>query len=190
MLKTYNVDDKVWYAGRESTVEKVVCPECFDKKYLTVILGDDSQVTIDCAGCSKGYDPPKGYITYFKQSVKVELVTIDRVEIDRDYVEYAFNKVGCHCNIAKNTDIFSTKEGAENRAKELAEEHNKEQLAKIHQKKKNDRDWSWHVHYYRKMIRDAEKTIEDAKKKLDVAKDQKFKEKALAIAKKSDAGLP
>jgi len=173
----YNIGDRVWYAGRESIQERVMCPECFGKKYLTVILGDDSQVTIDCAGCGSGYEPPKGYVTYWKQNVEVKLVTIDRVEINPTYVEYVFDRVGCSGHIAKDTDIFSTKEEAEVRAKELAEEWNKERLAKIHRKEKNNKTWSWHVHYYRRQIRDAKETIDYATQQLDAAKQHTTEEK-------------
>ena len=165
----FNLEDRVWHASRTNVEERVVCPECFGKKYLTVILGDDSQVTIDCAGCASGYDPPKGYVTYRKQDVDVSQVTIDRVEINPDYVEYGFDRVGYGIRIAKDTEIFATKEEAEIRAKELAEEWNQVQLDRIHQKKKNDRTWAWHVHDYRKQIREAEKTIEYATAKLDAA---------------------
>ena len=173
----FNLEDRVWHASRTGVEERVVCPECFGKKYLTVILGDDSQVTIDCAGCASGYDPPKGYVTYRKQDVDVSQVTIDRVEINPDYVEYGFDRAGCGIRIAKDTEIFATKEEAEIRAKELSEEWNKEQHDKIHRKEKNNRTWSWHVHYHRRQIRDAEQTIEYAKAKLDAAKTHTKEEK-------------
>lgn len=169
-MKTYNIEDKAWHASRKGTEEVVTCPECFGEKYLTVILGDGSQVTIDCAGCASGYDPPKGYVSYYKSSVEVELVTICKVEIYQDHAEYGFNGTDSFHHIAKDTDLFATKEEATIRAKELAEEWNKEQLAKIHRKEKNHRDWSWHVHYYRRQIRDAEQKIEYATKQLDAAK--------------------
>lgn len=184
-MNTFNIGDKVWHAGRESTPEQVICPECFNKKYLTVILGDDSKVTIDCVGCSVGINPPRGYITYNKQSVEAKLVTICRKTEESDHVEYGFDRAGCAMHIAKDTDLFSTKAEAEIRAKELAEEWNKEQLIKIHRKEKNDRAWSWHVHYYRKTIRDAEKTIKDAKARLDAAKIHKQKSKEEAISELS-----
>ena len=64
---------------------------------------------------------------------------------------------------------FETKEEAEVKALELAMEWNKEELERINRKEKNNRTWSWHVHYYRKMIRDKEKEITRAKEKLNVA---------------------
>ena len=165
-MKIYNIGDKVWYAQRKTEEKTVKCPECFGKKYLTVILGDDSKVTIDCAGCASGYNPPLGYIFYWEQYSDVSLVTINRVEINTDYVEYKF----CGNYIAKDTDIFPTKELAEIRAKELAEEHNREELEKIYRKEKHNHSWAWHVHYYRDMIRRAERDIERAREKLDFAK--------------------
>jgi len=166
----YNIGDRVWYAGREGIEERVICPECFGKKYLTVILGDDSKVTIDCAGCGGGYQPPKGYVTYYEQSVKVEEVIIYKVEIESNSVRYGFNKFDGRHYIVDDTEIRSTKKMAEIRAKELAEEWNEKELARIHQKKKNNHTWSWHVHYYRRQIREAERTIEYAKARLDAAK--------------------
>lgn len=171
-MKTYNIGDKVWYAKRQSKKEKVTCPECFGKRYLTVILGDDSKVTIDCAGCTAGYNSPTGYVTYYKRDIDVSKVTIGGIRITCDCVEYEINKTSCSCNIVKDSDIFWGRIEAEVRAKELAEEWNKEQLAKIHRKVKNNHTWSWHVHYHRKQIRDAEKTIEYATKQLNVAKDK------------------
>ncbi len=165
-------NDIVWYAGRESVVETVVCPECFGKKYLTVILGDDSRVTIDCAGCAAGFDPPQGYLTYRVQHVEVRQVTICYIEIGSDGIRYGFDQRPTSRSIAPDTDLFTTKPEAEVRALALAEEWNAKQLVELHRKKKNDRDWSWHVHYYRKMIRDAERTIEDARAKLEVAEEQ------------------
>jgi len=170
-MKIYNIGDRVWYAGRESKKERITCPECFGKKYLTVILGDDSRVTIDCAGCAAGYDPPRGYVEYWKQTFDVYRIIIDGVKINRNHVEYLYN----YHRIAEDTEIFSSEEKAESRAKELAEEYNKQELQRIHRKEKNNRTWAWHVHYYRKMIRDAQKEIERAQEKLDAAK-QKAKE--------------
>jgi len=169
-MRTYNIGDKVWYAGRKSIQERITCPECFGKRYLTVILGDDSKVTIDCAGCASGYDPPKGYILYHKQIINVSQITIDGMEISPKEIKYKYNYGGCSWNVAYHEDVFSSQEAAEIRAKELAEEHNKQEHERIHRKEKNNRTWSWHVHYYRKMIRDAKKTIERAEEKLGIAK--------------------
>ena len=166
----YKIGDWAWYAERETLQAQETCPECFGKKYLTVILGDDSRVTIDCAGCGSGYDPPKGYVNYWKQSAKARQVIISGIEISTEETRYKFDAAGCSCRTCDQADMFDSKEGAELRAAELADEYEKEQLARIHKKEKNNRTWSWHVHYYRKMIRQCTEDIERATLQLDAAK--------------------
>jgi len=165
----YKMGDKVWYAQRKNVEKTMVCPECFGKKYLTVVLGDDSRVTINCAGCSSGYDPAKGFITYYQWETDVEEVVIDNIEITPKGITYGFD--GCYR--ANNTDMFATREKAEIRARELAEEHNKEELEKLSRKEKSNRTWSWNVHYYRSEIRKSKKDIERYEKRLSVAKNIK-----------------
>ena len=165
-MKPFKIGDKVWYASRKTINKSIVCPECFGKKALTVILGDDSTVSIDCAGCASGYDPPKGYVTFWEQSVNVSEEIIQKIIIEIDKVEYGFNN--CYSTDEKN--IFLIKEDAEKRASELAEEHNKEELEKIYRKEKNNHTWSWNVHYHRNCIRNCERDLIYHKAKLAVAK--------------------
>ena len=162
----YKLGDKVWYAQMKNVEKKETCPECFGKKYLTVILGDNSKVTIDCAGCGGGFDYAKGYVTYYQWETDVQEVTIERIEISSKGVEYGFHS----CYIARDAKIFSTEKEAEVKAKELAEEHNKEELKKLSRKEKNNHTWSWNVHYYRKEIRNSKENIERYEKLLNVAK--------------------
>ena len=171
MKPKYDIGDKVWWASRISTEERVVCPECFGKLFLTVILGDNSQVTIECAGCASGYNPPRGYITYWKQTVGVKQSTVGGIEnyIDKP-IGYKVNYTGCSYNCVKEDEVFDTREEAEKRALELAEQHNKEELVRIHRKEKNNRSWSWNAHYHRDCIRRAKKDIEYHSAKLEVAK--------------------
>ena len=163
-MNKFNIGDTVWFAQRKAVKKKTTCPDCFGKKYLTVILGDDSKVTIDCAGCTSGFAPPRGDIDYSQQEVDVKQVKITRMDISAEKIKYYFDD-GFY-----SKDVFATREEAEIRAKELAEEYNKQELERIHCKKKNYRTWAWHVHYYRDIISRAKKEIERTEAKLDVAK--------------------
>ena len=164
-MSKYKIDDTIWYANRDTRLEQVICPECFGKRFLTVILGDNSQVTIDCVGCGVGLENPKGYIEYHKHLVSVKQIIIEKVEETKLKTEYGFN--GCYR--VGEEDLFNTKEEAEKRALELAEEHNKEELEKINRKEKDNRTWAWNVHYHRDCIRRAEKDLIYHKTKLSVA---------------------
>jgi hypothetical protein len=162
----YKIGDKVWYARRKSEQKTIECPDCFGQRFLTVIKGDLSQVTIDCAGCASGYEPPKGYITYHESVVGVSEVTIDRKEETSKGVTYGFN--GCYN--AEETEMFDTKEGAEARALELSVKYNQEKLDEINRKAKHDRTWSWHVTYHRREIKRLREQLVYHSSKLDVAK--------------------
>jgi hypothetical protein len=62
----FELRQAIWWASCDSIEVTENCPDCFGKKYLTVILGDDSEVKIDCRTCALGYEPPRGYITLHK----------------------------------------------------------------------------------------------------------------------------
>ena len=181
MNKDFKLGDKVWHASFDTVKKTAVCPECFGKKYLTVILGDDSKVTINCRGCASGFEQPKGYINYWEWQAKIEQVTIAGMDINQERdTEYRFHYSGgdnCYSYRTSKYTIFSTKEEAERKGKELAEEHNKQELQKIHRKGKHNSDWAWDVHYYRQQIRSAEKEIIQFTEKLNVAEENAKKQK-------------
>lgn len=151
----YKVGDAVWYASCDTRRQYTQCLECFGIKYVTVILGDDSRVTIDCAGCGRGYEPPTGYIAYFERTPEVRKITIDRVQVTKDKIEYGFS--GCYCVEADR--LFNTEAEAWDRANALAEQLNQEELEKIKKKEKPNRTWAWNAHYHRNCIRRAERDI-------------------------------
>lgn len=164
----FNIGYKAWWATCKTTEEWIKCQECFGLKYLVVILGDQTEVKIECEGCRRGYLGSLGSVSYWKHSATAELVTIERVEIKKDGIEYGVN--GSYC--VNETELFAEGERdlAEIRALELSEQWNKEQEAKIYKKVKDHRSWSWHVHYHRDCIRKAEKDIAYHKSCLDYAK--------------------
>ena len=166
MEAKFKIGDKVWFAEVRSVQKSVRCPECFGLKYLTVILGDQSEVTIDCAGCAAGYDPPKGFVIYYSWEPNVKQLTIKGMDLRDDSVTYWFVEgYG-----TEGLNVFANQEAAEIHALELAKEHEQQELEKIHRKEKNNRTWSWNAHYHRACIRSAEKDLVHHKAKLEVAK--------------------
>ena len=159
----FSIGATAWFAGYKTVERTQPCNECFGQLFLTVILGDGSQVTIDCAGCARGYDPPLGVITYHEGVIDVRQVIIERVEITVDVVEYGFSS--CY----RSRDLFATQEEAEQRATGLVEQHDQEEKARVFRKEKNNRSWSWHVHYHRDCIRRLQKDLVYHEAKLKVA---------------------
>jgi len=165
-MSKYKIGDSVWWAGITGQEEDVLCPECFGKKFLTVILGDDSKVTIPCVSCIRGYEEPSGKVYYYKRVCNVLNVQINRVEETREEIEYGIYQSYC----VPESEVFDTKEEAEKRAMEISERMNKEEIEKIHRKEKNNRTWAWNVHYHRDNIKRCEKDLIYHKSKLDYAK--------------------
>ena len=175
----YKIGDTVWYAKMKCIEGNEPCPDCFGQKALTVIKGDGSQVSIECVGCTHGYEEPLGYVKYSKWIADVNQVVIHRVEVKPDGLEYGHteNYGSPEC------DLFDNKEDAEKRAIEILEKHNNEEISRIHQKEKHNRTWAWNVHYHSYCIRRAEKDIAYHTAKLSVAK-SKVKEEKINIDKK------
>ncbi len=163
----YNIGDVAWFAGCKSVERSVVCPDCFGQKALTVIKGDGSQVSIDC-GCRHGCEGSRGYYTYWTWTVYAHQITIQRIEVNGQEVRYGHDD----CYSCSESELFDTKEDAEKRAAELAEQHEKEELEKIYRKDKHNHTWAWHVRYHRESLKEAQRQLEYHSAKLNVAKEK------------------
>ena len=177
-MRKFNIGDKAWIATTEWNKQQITCPDCCGKKTLTVIMGDGSQLVIDCVACAIAYEPPRGYIETHGNIVVVKEVTIDGVEERRDSCEYLYDYHGCSGHIAHNDTIFATKEEAEKRAAELVIERDQEEINRLKAKTKPSRDWAWNASYHRKEIKHCEEQLEYHKKKLHYAETHKRVEKA------------
>ena len=164
----YKIGDKVWWAHRKITEKWEMCPECFGLKYLTVILGDQSEVQIECEGCKRGYLSSLGRVSFLEHTAEPTIVEINKIEVKKDGVEYGTTE----CYSIDEEDLFPIghRELADIRALELSVKHNEEESAKIKNKIKEHKSWSWHVTYHRGCIRRAQKDIEYHSKCLDYAK--------------------
>jgi len=165
MIPKFNIGDKVWYARNENVAERIICDCCQGKRYLMVIMGDESRVTIECTGCQSGYDPPKGYNIVYNQIQRSVETTIYRIEINENEIEY-YTRAGCGVG-----RVFSTKREADKKAKELGEKYYKEQIDRLEKRKENEkRSWAWNATYHKQQIKKAQKDLEYHTKKLHFAK--------------------
>lgn len=161
----YNIGDTVWAASVEHYEAHEQCPDCFGKKFLTVILGDDSQVTIDCDTCAPGYEPPRGYIIFNQYKPRFRQIVIDRMEVEQSGIRYQSK---CHYMFSQS-DVFDTKEEAESRAAEKAKKLSNDEIERLKKKERPAQTWAWNVRYYRREIRHAKKKIEYFTAKLKAA---------------------
>ena len=167
-INKYNIGDKLWYASNKRKSKTTVCPECLGDKYITVILGDKTELKIDCTTCQSGYDPPKGYIIEYDMMPDVLPIIIKGIEIERDGIRYTTES----CYIINENCLYKNRMDAEKRSIELIKEYNAKGKGKINLKEKNSRSWAWHVTYHRQGIKRAEHDLTYHKAKLEISKNK------------------
>ena len=156
----FEIGDQVWHARNETEHVREACDTCYGKLKVTLILGNGDQIELPCKACAPGYEPPKGYHLVDKYVAKPVLITIDRVDsclvngvVVREY--------RAECYILKEFDVFTTREGAEARAKQIASEHEVEERKRHeHIKKEQHRSYSWNAAYHRREAKKLREKIE------------------------------
>lgn len=171
----YPIGTKVYCSTFDAREQRSICPECCGERRLKVTMGDDTEHWIPCEGCRVGGigGVSTGQISYYAHIARVTSGTVIECRVSEKEIEYT---IDCHIDgyrrIFKESNVFVTDALASLRAQELAEAHSKAEEASLYKKvyPNQSRSWSWHVHYYRRQIREAKKTIERAEKMLAVAR--------------------
>ena len=166
----FDIGDKVWIARIGKVKSQITCPHCLGKKYLTVIMGDESLVKIDCSCCTEGL-LPEGKITIWETGVSAEEITITGLDSDLEggkiKTRYHYGNHNCY-NTFDN--VFSTQEKALAWGKEKLETENKHEEERIVDKKDQaTKTWAQNATYHLDAIKRMERDIEYHKKKLDIA---------------------
>jgi hypothetical protein len=165
----FQLGDWAYRATLQHSQVEVTCPDCFGRRALVVILGDDSRVTIDCSTCAAGYEPPRGFIRNDATSADAEYVQITKIEMETNngVPVTLYSGVGFY-RIAED-DLYTDVDKAQARAETLALERQQEQSERAKRKEKDTRTWAWHVTYHRRCVKQAEKDLAYHTSKLAVA---------------------
>jgi len=165
MSLKFQIGDELWYAAWEVTSNYVTCPDCGGTGRIRVIHHDDTEMSIECAGCSAGYEPPKGYVTVYDRKALAYPVTITGVEIRDGKAQWRSDR---HY-IPEEGDLYRSEAEAIAGAQVKAAKADREERERIAKKEKPTRTWSWNAHYHRKEIKRAQQSIEYHTKKLAAA---------------------
>jgi hypothetical protein len=160
----FKINDVVFWARYERKERWIKCPECMGKKFLTVIMGDDSQVTIDCVGCVGGqYEGPRGVIVTYDYEGYVTKTKIDGMEIGQEKTKYKSSICSGEGYSSYYTleteDIFLTEAEAIARTVELTAQADIKESKRLTQKHDRNRTWAWNAHYHRDRLRQANKDL-------------------------------
>jgi hypothetical protein len=163
----FDIGDKVWIAKWEKDKRWETCPHCLGEKCLTIIMGDKTQVSIDCVCCVEAWRS-SGKVAIYDYIPKAEEVKLDGYEVKS---EKGKAKTSYRSGCWGFDNVFATKEEALVFA-----------LAKIEQKKAEDKrqleytkeqagkTWASNATHHIEQIKNFEKQIEYHKTKLAVAK--------------------
>lgn len=175
----FNIGDEVYILSHETVEKRIVCPHCNGLKYIRILHFDDSIDYIDCKNCELGYNPPRGYVTYYEQSINIIKTSISRVQFYKN--EECFDYGTFESYHTDEDNIFVNEQVAQEKAKILVEKINQEELDKILKKEKDTKSWAWNATYHRNQIKKLTKDLEYHTSKLDVAKLKSKDEKEKVI---------
>jgi len=166
----FKIGDRAFKANYGRHEKMVTCPDCLGSTKVRVILGDGTELAIDCGGCDPGgYRGSTGAVKQYDYSTEARPYTVTSVKVSMDGVEYELNHFGGGVYwTAKDGELFATVEeamadGERQRAEREADE-NKRLMAKT----KDAKSWAWNATYHRKCIKDHEKQIEYHKTKVQI----------------------
>lgn len=63
----FEIGQQVWRATFDAMERSIECPDCGGTGRLRVLFHDDSMVSIECATCQRGYEPPTGRLTVYER---------------------------------------------------------------------------------------------------------------------------
>lgn len=168
MKAKFEIGDKILIPSFERHERRIICPDCVGNRFLTVIMGDKTEVTIKCENCGPGYEPPSGYIKTYDFEGEIREVTITGLEINSERVQYhvgspnyyqCFNEDQVTDDYDEATIIVARLEDE----KKLAEQN------RLQQKVKDHKSWGFSASYHKREIKRHEKDMVYHKSCLDYA---------------------
>ena len=160
------VNDRVWCAKFNShQLMPIECPDCAGTARVRVMLADDTVVSVDCGGCSRGYDPSTGYQLINMRECCADLQRIVEVRQTAKGNEYLTENHHIHTD----ESVFDNEADALAYAEKLQADYIEEQKKRILEKEKPLKTWAWNASYHRTAIKDAEKKINYHTAKLNAA---------------------
>ena len=167
-MPQFSIGDTVWQAHAGQSQVWTPCPECLGSSRLRVILGDNTEISIDCVCCERGYEGSLGKLSTYEYRDEAQQVIITGVESHlRDGCLRTRYSVGCYSGEEEN--IFATREEALQRAAILRREYQDEEAKRLQYKEKQAKTWAWNVAYHQRAIKEAQRQIEYHTSKLNVA---------------------
>lgn len=158
----FSIGDKVFKARYGRNEKWVTCPDCLGSKRVKVVLGDGTEVSIECGGCYPGgIDPSLGRIRQYEFSTEVHQHTVTGVCMHGTEVKYELDNFGsCSYWTGDDKDTFATREEALADGERQKQEHQDAENKRWMAKTKDHRSWAWNATYHRKCAKEAQRQVD------------------------------
>lgn len=168
----YQIGDRIWIAQWDAEETHITCPDCGGTKRLQVTFFDGETVSIECEMCRSGYLGPQGFLIVHNRSSRAREGIIFGAEIGAKGVEYKISSLDFSTSsywMKDECDVFTDREGADARGREIAAEHDARERALIQQKAKANKSWAWNASYHRREIKRLQQQIDHHRAQLSIA---------------------
>jgi hypothetical protein len=157
----FKIGDKVFQASYGRQERWITCPDCLGSKRVKVILGDGTEVSIECGGCYPGgYEPSRGAIRQYDFAVEVTERTVTGVCMHGTEVKYELDNHGGSYYTGDDTTVFATVEEARAKGERDKAEHEEAENKRFLAKTKDHHSWAWNSTYHRRCAEKARKEME------------------------------
>ena len=165
----FSIGAKVFKANYARHERWITCPDCLGSKTVKMILGDGTEVIIECGGCDPGgYQGSTGRIKQYDWAVNVKEMTVTGVCMKADSVSYELNGDGTSYYSTTDKDTFATPEEAHAYGDIARLEHEADENKRLLAKTKDERSWKWNATYHRRCIADHERQLAYHRAKVQV----------------------
>jgi len=175
--KIFSVGESVFVARYGNHEKKVQCPVCFGKKKVTLILGDDTHVELDCDYCQRGYEGSLGWVkeSVERGEVNEYIITSREEKHTAEGVDYTYYAE--HYSFPPS-NVFATREEAQVRADELATKHKHNECIRAAANKNNqNKSYSLDAGYFLKKAKESRAEAERYEAKAVICKQKARKAK-------------
>jgi hypothetical protein len=165
------IGDTIWIATIETQCVQTVCPVCFGKLKVTLILGDGTTVSLPCGYCAKWFGSPTGITTVYEYVCKPKPFIIAEVNVSVT----ATGRTVCYKDWqGYEPDLyFETEAEALSASLSRKATYDEEQITRVENIKKNQvKSYSWNAGYHMREAKRAKERLERHEKLAVVCKER------------------
>ncbi len=171
MEAQFKIGDKVFMAKYDRVERWIQCPDCLGSAKVKVVLGDGTEIMLECGGCDPGgYEKSNGRIKQYDYEVQILPRIITGVKTRATEIEYELNNFGGGYYNGTPENVFANREDALTFGEQEKIKYESEVNARLLAKTKQHHTWKWNMAYHRRCIKEIERQLEYHNSKVQICK--------------------